>query len=658
MRKYYPRIAIVLLFGIFISQFSFWQKESAAANVAALAFGPAGCTYEILTSGIVRIRDRIAGTEFIPMPDKVEGFPVVLMGSGVSWKEMHYEGDLVLPSRLENVSSEAFAGAVFEGSLMLSSSLLILGDRSFTGSSFKEEQLILPDGITGIGEDAFSNCHWIQGCLHLPEGLTQIGGGAFQGCTGITDVFVPDGLLNIPDTAFAGIPGLTIHGYRGSEAERYAEKTGLIFEEIEGDYQSSCPLPMPTPGQTGNEQRVCGYFVYELADDGARIIKYNGTRGSLIIPAMLDGHVVVEIAQGTLDGYDFFWGDLVLPEGLKRIGRGVFLGKTFDGKLTLPSSVTDIGPYAFCHSKFKSGDLIIPEGVQTIEHYAFRFCTGIGKKLILPESVRCIKEYAFYGCSGIRSISIPSAVTEIDDSAFGSMGVNLVIYGDSGSVAEVYAKGQGYTFIAGTIPMPSPSLSPSPVPSPPPPTQTPVFPTRSPVPTYRPASTQSPRPTASPTVTLAPTESPVSVPTDVPSELPLQIWSPPATLLPAPSDNPVVRPTPPVKTSDKEKKMKAPVFLLKIKQTASGIRYVSIRLKQYQGTYVEFWAGKRVKGSKKLVYNKLKIKQNNIRKAKGVFNFQYTKQKGILVFRIRTYKKRENKRIYSYKSKGKRIRLT
>lgn len=115
---------------------------------------------------------------------------------------------------------------------------------------------------------------------------------------------------------------------------------------------------------------------------------------------------------------------------------------------------------------------------------------------------------------------------------------------------------------------------------------------------------------------------------------------------------------PAAKGDRKEKKMKAPVFSLKKKRTASGKRYVSIRLKKYKGTYVEIWVGRRVKGSKKSKYFKLKIKQNNIRRAKRIFNFRYAKQKGMLTFRIRTYMVKEKKRIYSDKSKGKRIRLT
>lgn len=98
--------------------------------------------------------------------------------------------------------------------------------------------------------------------------------------------------------------------------------------------------------------------------------------------------------------------------------------------------------------------------------------------------------------------------------------------------------------------------------------------------------------------------------------------------------------------------MRAPTFTLKKKKTKSGRRYVRIRLKKYAGKYIE------IKVKKKKKFYKLKLKNNNIKKNKKIFNFSYSSQKGTLTFKIRTYVKKGKKKVYSKESKKKRIRLS
>lgn len=162
--------------------------------------------------------------------------------------------------------------------------------------------------------------------------------------------------------------------------------------------------------------------------------------------------------------------------------------------------------------------------------------------------------------------------------------------------------------------------------------------------------TPTPTPTKKP-VTHKPsvTEKPTAIASQIPEP---SVTPQPTGNLPAATQTPASGVT---KKEKKAKKSKAPVFTLKKKRTASGKRYVQIRLKRYQGTYVEIKVRKKGKNKK---FYKLKIKNNHIRKSRNVFNFRYTRKRGILEFKIRTYVKKGKKRIYSYESKKKRIRLS
>lgn len=99
--------------------------------------------------------------------------------------------------------------------------------------------------------------------------------------------------------------------------------------------------------------------------------------------------------------------------------------------------------------------------------------------------------------------------------------------------------------------------------------------------------------------------------------------------------------------------MQEPTFAIQRKKSGDGSKYVRIRIKKYEGKYLEIWVRK--KGNKK--FYRLKIKNANIREMKKSFNFSYRKQKGTLFFRLRTYKKQKGKRVYSKYSKQKKIRL-
>jgi hypothetical protein len=57
--------------------------------------------------------------------------------------------------------------------------------------------------------------------------------------------------------------------------------------------------------------------------------------------------------------------------------------------------------------------------VKSIEFGAFTGCAGLTGTLTIPNSVTSIGPDAFYGCSGLTSIIISKSVTSIGDGAFG-----------------------------------------------------------------------------------------------------------------------------------------------------------------------------------------------------------------------------------------------
>ena len=93
----------------------------------------------------------------------------------------------------------------------------------------------IPTGVTELGDYAFFNCIGLTS-LTIPEGVTSLYYAvgdyihtAFINCTGLTSVAIPKSVTNIDDGVFDDCPDITIHGYVGSEAHRYAEEKGIPF---------------------------------------------------------------------------------------------------------------------------------------------------------------------------------------------------------------------------------------------------------------------------------------------------------------------------------------------------------------------------------------------------------------------------------------------
>lgn len=89
-------------------------------------------------------------------------------------------------------------------------------------------------------------------------------------------------------------------------------------------------------------------------------------------------------------------------------------------------------------------EVVIPEGVTRIGWYAFLGCSSL-TSVVIPEGVTKIGDRAFYNCNSLMSVVIPESVTKIGDLAFAECPV-LTIHAPKGSKAEAYAKKNGIQF--------------------------------------------------------------------------------------------------------------------------------------------------------------------------------------------------------------------
>jgi len=164
-----------------------------------------------------------------------------------------------------------------------------------------------------------------------------------------------------------------------------------------------------------------------------------------------------------VSGSTKYKGNVTIPKTIKHqriiysvtsIGGWAFYGCSGLTEVTIPNSVTWIGPSAFDGTawynnqpdglvyagkvayKYKgtmpgSTSVSIKEGTLGINSEAFKDCLGL-TSVTIPNSVTTIEYQAFYGCSGLKSVTIPNSVTSIGSSAFwGCSGLTSVILPNS-----------------------------------------------------------------------------------------------------------------------------------------------------------------------------------------------------------------------------------
>lgn len=132
--------------------------------------------------------------------------------------------------------------------------------------------------------------------------------------------------------------------------------------------------------------------------------------GNLVLPSSLE-----EIGEYAFSNTSLT-GDLFLPSGLRYVGEGAFLRSDFDGELVIGEALEKIEKLTFANTSLR-GDLAIPSNVKSIGERAF-YATAFSS-LMLTEGLESIGEEAFASMSYLKGdIFIPQSVSDIASSAF------------------------------------------------------------------------------------------------------------------------------------------------------------------------------------------------------------------------------------------------
>ena len=416
-------------------------KKSLAVSLCALMLGGAAVAVpEVITENSLTVS---AAQTFGDYEYEINGNEVTIT---------HYNGSdssIVIPSKINGKSVTKIQGYAFEYKRNLKS-------------------VIIPDGVTDIGFFAFWHCYDLTNVI-LPDSLINIEENVFFSCTSLKNMKIPVNVKNIGEGTFCNCTSLTSIEV-DSDNKYFSSKEGVLYNKNKTSL-ISCPMTKTSV----------------TIPDGVKNIEGRAFEKCAKITSLTLPKSIRSIGDSAFYSCTSL-NNITLPNSVTSIGDFAFYSCTSLNNITLPNSVTSIGSFAFygcqnlksitmpekvsylgqcpflCCTSLES--LVIPNGVTVLKDDKgggfLENCSSL-KSVIIPDSVTKINYHAFNGCTSLKSVIIPDSVVYIEDYAFGyyydkktdsyKKVSDFTIYGKKGSVAEKYAKEQGYKFIVEVEPL-------------------------------------------------------------------------------------------------------------------------------------------------------------------------------------------------------------
>ena len=352
-----------------------------------------------------------------------------------------------LPKSVTAINQYAFSSCWVLSDISLTN-VTFIGESAFS-QCYALTELTVPQGVTTIGYGAFSDCNQLKS-VTFHNKVTEIDSYAFKDCVSLTTITIPDSVKIIGGSTFSGCKNLTsLH-------------LGSGLTQLGGNAFQDCPklksvrIPDKVTAILINTFKKCtaleelyigagvSEFVTSAIDDCPNLKAF--TLSSNNAHFKLDKGILYTKDGATL---------VCMPNGFTGAYAVLTGTKTIDSyscrnagleSVTIPSSVTTVGSYAFIDCK-KLHTINLAYGLQKTGSYAFAR-TAI-KEIVIPESVTSMDVLAFHGSGNLRKITFMGDNPAKDTAVF--RGLNATVYYPAGASGwENMPYEQGITWTAFT----------------------------------------------------------------------------------------------------------------------------------------------------------------------------------------------------------------
>ena len=332
---------------------------------------------------------------------------------------------------VRRILTDAFNGCKNLKEVVFNSGLESIESRSFQGCS-NLNNIILPETLINIDSYAFSETSIAK--VTLPTSIKKVGSGAFIGCQNLKEVVFSSGDVFIASDIFCGRP------FWESNVEKITMPDDLrIMTDIDNGLKLFGTAYYADESNWHNGVLYIGNHLIDSKSESTDLVVREGT---VSIDTAIRGKNLEKV---------------VLPEGLKHIGKYAFGYCDTIKEVNIPDSVSSIGFNAFHRdlyendeSKWENGILyigknlykaeddvskvVIKDGTLSICQYAFARNNNL-KEIIFPVGLQYIDEEAFSSCGNLSKVILPDGLVRIKENAFNNCGVEELVI--SSTVAQI-----------------------------------------------------------------------------------------------------------------------------------------------------------------------------------------------------------------------------
>lgn len=311
----------------------------------------------------------VANLEYVTIPDSVEKIAYyTFVETGLK--------EISLPVLLDECYP-ALHGCPLE------SITLAEGTQKIYGLMFQDTditELTLPDSVEIIDNRAFAECEKLE-TIKWPANLTTIGTYAFSNCTALKEVDLPDKLEFIEEGAFSktGIEEITI-------PDTVTAIGGNAFANCKNLKKIVIPDSVTTIGEGILDG--CSEVVVVCSEE-SKAYEYAVANG---IETLIQEKPEFEIQDGILKCYNGTDSQVVIPDGVTKIGDQAFYKNQNIVSVQFPDSVTEIGMKAFYDCN-KLEKVQLPKHLEKLGFSAFVDCDSL-QYVWLPKTLnQIVTEY-------------------------------------------------------------------------------------------------------------------------------------------------------------------------------------------------------------------------------------------------------------------------
>ena len=417
-----------------------WEYETKSSD---------GVTYAVITGVRDSGSDYISGAISVPTsvvgPPNGPGYIVKEIADGAFANQIGITS-VSIPLTVAKIGTGVFTGCsvlseitVDSNNPWLTSLDGALYDKDFTtifAFPALAETIVLPTSLETISSEAFAGAHRIVS-LDVPENVVAIGARAFKGCTRLESISFKG---NAPAADSSIIQGananLVFHKKSNSTGWSTPPWSGLNLLDSESDQASG--IISTSFGQVIWRYRVRQGEV-EIYNNGSAAVPTSTTQtysydeehntwvgnGRLIVPSSLDGYPVTGIGDGAFTKCAALT-EIELPSTIKHIGNRPFSESSITA-LSLPDSlrVLDGNPLSGCDTILSitispdNSYFAIVDGILYDKDIRLLIgCPARKETASIASTVTSIGDEAFYGCFRLRELTLPITLSEIGDQAF------------------------------------------------------------------------------------------------------------------------------------------------------------------------------------------------------------------------------------------------